>query len=525
VTDRHAGVLMPLFSAASSSHWGIGELGDILPLATWLSSAGFDRLMLLPLNAMARQQSSPYSSMSAMAIDPIYIGPSRLVDFVETGGASALGLEARMNLEAARAQESVAYDAIRRAKDEALRIAFERFVASDWNERTPRAAALAEYLDRQRDWLDDYALYVALSENLRTSSWRLWPDPLRDREPRALDQARQQFARDILRHQYLQWVAETEWQDARAAAWAAGVALFGDFTFTVEADSVDVWTRQSEFALDISTGAPPDAFSATGQDWNLPMYRWDVIAGTGYAWLRQRARRMAALFDGIRIDHVVGFYRTYGKPAAGEPFFSPGHEPDQLRQGEDILRIMLESGAEVLAEDLGTIPDFVRASLARLGIAGSKVLRWERAWHEPGQPLIDPSAYPAVSAALTGTHDTEPLALWWDHAAREERVETVRLLLGQDDFQRRGNGNPDQPWNGVLRDGLLELAFRTASRELFVPIQDVFGWRTRINTPAIISDDNWTWRLPWPVDRLATIPEAIERAAFCRALAGRSGRL
>ena len=289
-------------------------------------------------------------------------------------------------------------------------------------------------------------------------------------------------------------------------------------------DSVDVWTRQAEFALDVSAGAPPDAFSATGQDWNLPMYRWDVIAGTGYAWLRERARRMAALFDGIRIDHVVGFYRTYGKPAQGEPFFSPWQEPDQLRQGEEILRIMLESGAMVLAEDLGTIPDFVRASLARLGIAGSKVLRWEHAWHEPGQPLIDPQAYPEVSAALTGTHDTEPLAVWWERAGHDERVQTIRLLFAQDDFQRRGSGNPDQPWSAVLRDGLLELAFRTASRELFVPMQDVFGWRSRINTPASISDDNWTWRLPWPVDRLDSIPEAVERAGFCRGLAERTAR-
>ena len=523
--DRHVGVLMPLFSAASSTSWGIGELGDVVPLAKWLSSAGFDRLMLLPLNATARQQSSPYSAMSAMAIDPVYIGLSRLADFEKSGGTSALGLEGRMNLEAARARESVAYEAVRRAKDEALRVSFERFVADEWNARSSRAAVFAAYIDRERAWLDDYALYVALAENLRTSSWRLWPDRLRDRDARALDDARQQLAREILRQQYLQWIAETEWQAARAAAREAGVSLFGDFTFTVEADSVDVWTRQSEFALDISTGAPPDAFSATGQDWNLPMYRWDVIAETGYAWLRQRARRMATLFDGIRIDHVVGFYRTYGKPAAGEPFFSPSHEPDQLRQGEEILRIMLESGAAVIAEDLGTIPDFVRASLARLGIAGSKVLRWERAWHEPGQPLIDPMAYPPVSAALTGTHDTEPLAVWWEHAAPDERIQTVRLLLAQDDFDRRGTGNPDQPWNAVLRDGLLELAYRTASRELFMPIQDLFGWRDRINTPASISEDNWTWRLPWAVDRLDTVPEAVERAAFCRALAARTGRV
>jgi 4-alpha-glucanotransferase len=521
---RHAGVLMPLFSAASSGSWGIGELPDIAPLARWLRTAGFDRLMLLPLGAMAAQQSSPYSAMSAMAIDPIYIGAAGLEDFERAGGTAALGTETRVQLAAARARRSVDYEAVRRAKEEALRLSFERFAADEWRANTGRAAALAAYIDRERDWLDDYSLFAALSENLRMPRWRDWPAPLRDRDRRALTDAKQQFSRDVLRHQYIQWIAESEWQRARTTASEAGVAIFGDFTFAVEADSVDVWTRQQEFALDVSAGAPPDAFSETGQDWNLPMYRWDVIAAGGYSWLRQRARRMASLFDAIRVDHVVGFYRTYGKPAEGEPFFSPPDEPDQLRQGEEILRIMLGSGALVIAEDLGTVPDFVRESLARLGIPGSKVLRWERRWDQPDQPFIEPADYAPISAAFTGTHDTEPLAVWWERSPPEERAATVRLLSAQEDFRERGRTDLDQPWNDVLRDNLLELAYRAASRELFVPVQDVFGWPDRINTPAIISNENWAWRLPWPVDRLDTVPEAIERAAFCRALAERVGR-
>jgi 4-alpha-glucanotransferase len=521
---RHAGILMPLFSAASSSGWGIGEFGDVATLAPWLSSAGFDRLMLLPLGAMAAGQSSPYSAMSAMAIDPIYIGLSRLEDFTHLGGTAALAFDARMDLEAARACMSVSYANVRRAKDDALRKCFDRFVRDEWGAQTPRAAALSGYIAREHAWLDSYALYCALSEELHTPRWRDWPAPLRDRDAGALDEARQQLARDVIRHQYMQWVAESEWQQARSAARDAGVAVFGDLTFAVETDSVDVWTRPDEFALDISAGAPPDAFSETGQDWQLPMYRWDRIAASGYAWLHQRARRMAALFDGIRVDHVVGFYRTYGKPRDGEPFFLPAEEPDQLRQGEEILRLMLESGAAIIAEDLGTVPDFVRASLTRLGIPGCKVLRWERAWDAPAQPFSDPQQFPPVSAAMTSTHDTEPLAVWWENSPREERVEAIRMLLTLDEFQRRGVSNPDQPWNDTLRDALLELAYRSGSSELFATLQDVFGWRDRINIPGLVSDDNWTWRLPWPVDRLDTTAEAIERAEFCRRLAERARR-
>lgn len=515
---------MPLFSAASSESWGIGEIPDIVPLARWLGRAGFDRLMLLPLGAMAAQQSSPYSAMSAMAIDPIYIGVGGIEDFLRAGGPDALAPDVRHTLEAARLRRSVDYAAVRHVKEAGLRLAFDRFFADEWVARTSRAGDLAAYIDREREWLDDYALFAALGEELRVPRWREWPEPLRSRDPRALAEATRRLSRDVLRHQYVQWVAESEWRLARADAAGAGVAIFGDFTFAVESDSVDVWTRQQEFALDISAGAPPDAFSETGQDWNLPMYRWDVIAPGGYAWLRQRARRMAALFDAIRVDHVVGFYRTYGKPQTGKPFFFPAHEPDQIRQGEEILKIMIGSGALIIAEDLGTVPDFVRASLARLGIPGSKVLRWERLWDQPGEPFIDPEQYPPVSAAFTGTHDTEPLAVWWERSPRKDRVETIRLLQPQGDVERRGGDDPDQPWGDVLRDSLLELAYRTASRELFVPVPDVFGWRDRINTPAIISEDNWTWRLPWPVDRLETTPEATERAAFCRALAERTGR-
>jgi 4-alpha-glucanotransferase len=328
------------------------------------------------------------------------------------------------------------------------------------------------------------------------------------------------LGREVLRHQYWQWIAESQWQEARAAARDHGVRIFGDMPFVVGVDSADVWARPHDFLLDVSAGVPPDAFSADGQDWGLPTYRWDVIAAGDYAWLRQRGRRMAALFDGFRIDHLVGFYRTYGRPPGGEPFFSPGDEASQLAQGERVLEILREGGAEVLAEDLGTVPDFVRASLARLGVPGSKVLRWERAWHTEGQPFTDPASLAPVSVAMTGTHDTETLASWWEAASLEERAALLRLPF----FRDRGHTNPAHGWGDDFRDALLELAYGAGSNDLFVPMQDLFGWRDRINIPAIVGDFNWTWRLPWPVDRLLHVPEAVDRARVCRSLARASGR-
>ena len=284
--------------------------------------------------------------------------------------------------------------------------------------------------------------------------------------------------------------------------------------------SPDVWVRPDEFMLDVSLGVPPDSFSATGQDWGLPTYRWDRIAATGFSWIRNRARRMAALYDGYRVDHLVGLYRTFGKPPVGEPFFNPFDEPTQIGQGETILRILAEPGADIIAEDLGVVPDFVRASLSRLGVPGCKVLRWERDWHAPGHPFIDPRAYPARSAAMTGTHDTETLAGWWAIAQAEERHALCVLLFhtGTGDF------DPSTPWSPDLHRAILSVMFASGSDDLFLPIQDVFGWFDRINTPATVGDQNWTWKLPCAADRLNDADFAVKAAELCRNLSRAGAR-
>ena len=518
--SRHAGVILPLFSASSARSWGIGELTDLDALSVWLQAAGFDRLMLLPLGTMVPGGSSPYSAASAMAIDPIYLAAHDLEDYTRAGGDQALSAEGRRALDEARESARVAYPLVRRAKHEALDLAFGSFIRDEWQPMTARASALSEYIARERWWLDDYALFQAIAGAAGTGAWFSWPTPRRDREPQALDEARRQFAREMLRHQYLQWTAETQWQAARASARARGVRVVGDLPFMVATDSADVWARPGDFMLDVSAGVPPDAFSETGQDWALPTYRWDAIAATDFVWMRQRARRMAALYDSVRIDHLVGFYRTFGRTSEGHTFFTPPDEPTQIWLGEQILRIFLDSGAEVLAEDLGTVPDFVRESMARSGVPGHKVLRWERHYQLPDQPFVDPATFPPLSVAMTGTHDTETLAAWWDNAGEEER----RAFLAIPSLGDRAPDDVDASWSESLRDQVLLVAYGSGSDHLFLPLQDVFGWRDRINTPATIDDSNWTWRLPWAVDSLALVPAAAERGAFCRQLAISSGR-
>ena len=494
-------------------------------MARWLETAGLRLLQLLPINEIPPRETSPYSALSAMAIDPQFISVERLEDFAALGGEQQLEADLRARLDNVRASPSVDYANVRDLKQIVLRRSFARFCDREWSAHTRRAEALHAYIYNQAWWLDDYALFRALHAREDERPWLDWPAPLRGREPAALAQARLELADDILYRQYLQWVANDQWATARKAS--GGVALFGDLPFMVSGDSADVWARQDEFRLDASVGVPPDAFSETGQDWSLPVYRWDVLADRNFDWLRDRARRNAELFDGFRVDHLVGFYRTYFRPHDGSGArFTPPDQKTQTELGERVLQVFRAPGAEIIAEDLGVVPDFVRESLARLSVPGYKVLRWERRWHAEGQPFKDPVDYPAMTVATSGTHDTEPMVIWWEGAPAEEKeavlaIPSVRARLAEEDRSRalEAPGLPDP-----VRDAILETLYASGADVLILPIQDVFGWWDRINQPATVSASNWTWRVPWPVDRMLNEPEAAAAAARLREWARRYGR-
>jgi 4-alpha-glucanotransferase len=514
MSKRRAGLIVPLFSCPSTQSWGIGELPDVEPMASWLTSAGLHAWQLLPLNEMAPGQQSPYSAISAMAIDPVFIHLPGIPDFEAIGGTERLASDEHSTLDAVRASRSIDYRRVRGLKMRWLRESFRRFLAAEWRCDSPRARELRTFVAGQAWWIEDYALFRAIHVREGETPWTEWSAALQRREPAAIDRARRDLVDEILYFQYLQWVADDQWQAVRRRV--RSVQLFGDLPFNVDTDSADVWARQQQFDLNVSIGAPPDAFSAEGQNWGTPLYAWDVIAREDFRWLRERARRCADLFDGYRVDHLVGFYRTYSRPKDGRPpYFTPSEERDQLTLGETVLRIFRGPGSQIIAEDLGTVPDFVRESLARLGVPGLKVLRWERHWHTEGQPFRRPVDYPAVSVAVSGTHDTEPMVVWWERATAEEKEKiaaVVPVATADASYER-------------VRDAVLEALFASGSNLVLVPIQDVFGWRDRINDPAVIADSNWVYRLPWPTDRLDEYPDARERRDRLRAWAQEHARL
>jgi 4-alpha-glucanotransferase len=500
--SRRAGVALPLFSVRRRGS-AIGEICDLADFARWASAAGFHVVQILPVSEPAGGQNSPYSARTAFALDPVYLSLEACPDW-RGGGPPAGGAR-------------VDWHAVRAFKRQALREAHARF-ATDEPASGPRARELTEFVRAEADWLEDYALFVVLHERLGDVSWVQWPRRLRDRDPGALAAARREHAAALAEVRYVQWQLERQWHEARRRAAEHGVALMGDLPFMVAEDSACVWARRGDFRLDARVGVPPDAFSADGQDWGLPAFAWDAMAANDFAWMRARARRAADLFDAFRVDHVVGLYRTFYRradgPTTGPGEFSPAGEPEQLALGERVLRLLAQGEpGRVIAEDLGTVPDFVRASLGRLGIPGYRVLRWEKDDHV----FRDPAAWPAASVATTGTHDTSALADWWDELPPCERRSLLALpaLAGLRDHQ------PER-FDDFARDALLELVYDSGSDLVLIPFQDAFGARDRINVPGTVDDDNWSYRVPLDVDALL---RDDGNTARLRALAQASGRI
>jgi 4-alpha-glucanotransferase len=287
---------------------------------------------------------------------------------------------------------------------------------------------------------------------------------------------------------------------------------------------VEVWAHRELFDLSRAVGAPPDAFSTVGQRWGLPMPDWVRMRARNFDFVRMRVRHARELYDVLRIDHVVGLYRTYGyeldDEVGGE--FDPATEAAQRAQGEEIMRIVLEEAGpmQIVAEDLGVIPKFVRETLAALAIPGYKVMRWEKQQSAGARGrFVNPACYPSVSLATTGTHDTDTLAEWWAAISEAER----RRLMEAVSFANAADCTSSTLDERTL-DAILEWVYASPAQLVVTPIQDLFGWNARINLPGSISDANWSWRLPFDLEGSMENPRVCERAARIRAICEKTGR-
>ncbi|HEX8251790.1 MAG TPA: 4-alpha-glucanotransferase [Thermoanaerobaculia bacterium] len=494
---RAAGVLLHPTSLPGS--YGIGELGDeVIGFLDWAQSAGMRIWQVLPLNPPG-YGASPYGCLSSFAGNPMLISPQRLLqeELLDPDDVADLP---RFS------DEHVEFASVEPYKMALLRTSWKRFQERATAEQR---AALEAFVNgaEQREWLHGYTLYMTLKERAGGGPWWEWSPEFVARDAKALSRAKKAHADDLRFWEYVQFTFFKQWEVVREAARARGIRIMGDVPIYVAGDSADVWSNRDLFQLDergmptVVAGVPPDYFSATGQRWGNPLYRWDVMRENDFRWWVARVRTNLRLADVIRLDHFRGF-AAYWEIPAEEPTAVHGRwMPGPGIALFDALRTALGE-LPLVAEDLGFITEDVHELRRSIGLPGMKILQF--AFAQNDSPHL-PHRYDPQTVAYTGTHDNDTAQGWFEHASAEER-ENALAYLGCTNAE-------DIAW------GLIRTAYTSVAETAIVPVQDILslGSDARMNTPGA-GDGNWSWRLP---------PGALthDSALRLRRLATLTGRL
>ena len=550
--SRTAGILLPAFSPRREGDLGIGDTLAMREWIDWAAEHGVGFLELLPINETGADN-SPYSAISSVALEPLYLAMEpELVPGLEEKDLAA----ARAAISKALQKRRVDYPAVRRAKRKLLRAAWHRVEAA--------AKADSEFAAFRREeavWLDEYVVFrwlMARSGN--REAWDLWPKaystPEAAREFVASERKRNaEFVdSELMFHAWVQWLCFRQWREVRAYADQRGVKLMGDMPIGISHDSHDVFFRPGEFDLNWFGGAPPehmfkhDRFiQQWGQNWGIPLYRWDEMEKNGWDWWRRRVEKLTEIFHIFRIDHVLGFYRIYafpwhprrngefldlspdqareltGGPLPGwapRPDDTPENKAANRADGDKRLRMILEAAgeAEVVAEDLGCVPDYVRPHLASLDIAGFRLPHWEV---KPDGHVVPPAELDECAFATYATHDHDTIAAMWDgfrtnatgqvDGLPREAVDgarfNLRLLSEFAGLPQPADASRWPRYTNKIKWPLLDALHASRPRYAATMITDVFGMRKPFNRPGTVSPENWSLRLPWPASSLAANPE------------------
>ncbi len=451
--ERSSGILLHPTSLPG------GDLGaSARAFVDLLASAGQRWWQILPLNP-TDFLGSPYSSPSSMASN---VG---LIDLSEFG-EPALAVET--------GSDRIDVAAVKAAKSNVLRRAWQAFTGDPEYDRFCR---------EQAHWLDDWALFQAAKDLHGGSHWADWPEELVRRDPEALHELAQRAADTIEFTRFGQWIFDRQWSELRTYAAERDIQIIGDVPIFVAMDSVDVWANRELFEVSEGgratsvAGVPPDYFSATGQKWGNPLFRWDVLAESDFAWWKARIRRVREMVDLVRIDHFRGFESYWAVPAD-----APTAETGEWRKGPgdaffDAIRD--EFGVvPFIAEDLGLITDDVLRLRDRHSLPGMKVMQFAFDGG-PDHPFL-PHTYPESCVAYTGTHDNDTTQGWWDSLGEETR-HRVRTYLS--------HGNDGIVW------AMIESLHASDADLVVVPFQDLYelGTEARMNLPGT-SGGNWSWR-------------------------------
>lgn len=484
------------------SAFGIGDLGpEAFRFVDFLAQAEQKYWQILPLNPTDPVfESSPYHSLSALASNTLLISPEILAT---DGLLESKDLASYPEFQS----ETVEYKAVAVYKNKLFDAAFARFKARGYD------AEFAAFCTRQSGWLEDYVLFQAAKKHFGNRPWYTWSKSIQDREPAAERALRQSLAARMEREKFLQYVFFKQWQALREHCRSRGVEVIGDMPIYVVHDSADVWTHPKLFKLDADkrpqtvAGVPPDYFSATGQLWGNPIYRWDVLRERKYDWWVRRIAHNLKLFDRVRIDHFRGFVGYWEVPAGKETALG-GRWVEA--PAEDFFQHLHQqfNPLPVIAEDLGTITPDVREIMRRFGFPGMKVLLFAFGEDDPHHPYL-PHTYERNCVVYTGTHDNNTVRGWYEKEAGDE--EKKRLFR----YLRHKLTPTGVSWAFVT------MAMTSPADTAILPMQDVLGLgqEARMNRPAT-RRGNWRWRL---LPKQIT-PSLAERLAVLTRRSGRANR-
>ncbi len=475
---RRNGIL--LHPTSLPGRFGIGDLGRAaFEFVDFLAASGQSYWQVLPLSPTGFGD-SPYQTLSAFAGNPMLISPEGLI---EAGHLSEDDIEYAPTFP----EECVDFGPVIRYKTDLLNRAFSNFRerASDI-----QRVAFAHFCERQAHWLDDFSLFMAVKEAHQLRAWPDWERPIATRQPEAMQRWRRELEEEIERAKYFQWQFFEQWLAVKRYANEHDIRIVGDIPIFVSLDSADVWANPDLFQLDedlrptVVSGVPPDYFSATGQLWGHPLYRWDQMAQNDYAWWISRFRMAFTQADVVRIDHFRGFYNYWEIPA-GAPTAETGRW--LYGPGASLFRAVTAALGDVaiIAEDLGDFDRESRAGVDALqkefGYPGMKVLQFSFG-DGPVDPFL-PHNFVRETVVYTGTHDNDTTVGWyWNSSTEHER-----------DYARRymASSGADIAWD------MIRLAWASVAQTAMTTVQDLLslGHEARMNTPGTSGPPDWCWRV------------------------------
>ncbi len=467
--ERGAGILLPISSLPSP--YGIGTMGkDAYEFVDMLKRAGQKYWQVLPIGPTSFGD-SPYQSFSAFAGNPYFIDLDTLIE------EGLLTKEEVESYKWADSDDEIDYARLYRQRFEVLRKAFGRSEHKD-------SRGYADFIKENEQWIDDYALYMAIKADHNNREWLAWEPAIKKRKPEAMAAYREKLGEDVEFYKFLQFKFYEQWMPLKEYANRNGISIIGDIPIYVALDSADVWANTGQFQLSgslapaVVAGCPPDMFSSYGQKWGNPIYDWDVMEKDDFAWWKKRIAASAKLYDVIRIDHFIGIVRYYSIPANGEP------KDGYYRQGPgkkliDAIDSAIGS-SKVIAEDLGVVVPEVQKLVKESGYPGMKVLEFAFDGNTANEYL--PHNHAKNYVAYIGTHDNDMLKSYISGQSEDLQEYMMKYLMADslDDVAEK----------------MIHALYMSSADTVILQMQDILGKdnSARMNYPSTLGG-NWKWRL------------------------------